>query len=143
MGAEPLSFSAIRRTQLAQFISYREAITKLAAVHSDSLADVAIAIKMHEIHRNGTAFLSGPERDIRRFDEGEKLECLLKKTMLSSIIEPIKWLREYIDPNLVGWMRDELITALNEKSLLCPSSLKTPSESSEYTVSNVQQQPHD
>ncbi|MCA7901940.1 hypothetical protein LGM39_21450 [Burkholderia cepacia] len=128
MGAEgPRSFSAIIASKRAEFISYREAITKLAEYTGEPLTDIAACLKQHRIHMNHMAFLSGAEQAVTKSTSSDALEALLDETIRTGAIKaiPCQYEGETAIPDLDGWMRSEFAFELTIADLPCPETLDT------------------
>lgn len=133
MGAEgSRSFSAIREARLAKFISYREAISKIAMDTGDNLVAVAselMAENFGDPSHVRVLTLRGPEQSIVPASSWA-LNALLSQTLMTSSISAAEgWskLDTIGDPDLDGWDRGEFVEALVRLKLPCPSSLREPS----------------
>ncbi|SDC25680.1 hypothetical protein [Paraburkholderia lycopersici] len=129
MGAEgPRSFSEIIAAKRAEFISYREAVTKLAEYCGDSLAAVAEGLKQHDIQMLNGAFLEGSERSVVLVHSCTALNGLLDETIKTGEIpDSVSF---WDEPNATadgdGWIRKRFIELLRAVDLPCPESLETP-----------------
>ncbi|WP_157646745.1 hypothetical protein [Burkholderia ubonensis] len=129
----PHSFSVIVATKRSEFISYREAITKLAEYTCDSWAAVAVVLKLHRFYtKDYAAELSGPARAVEFARRSNDLRVLLEETAASGeirtamIYPDVPGDTEKGDPDLCGWIRDDFITDLRESGLPCPETLGIP-----------------
>lgn len=121
---ERFSFSSIAAAKRAEFISYREAMTKLRESTGDALKHVAAGLKSHGIHEKHMAYLAGPEQAVRRITGSDDLTALLDETIENGGIIPA-WVGpdDQVDPERSGWMRREFVAALRSASLPCPDTL--------------------
>lgn len=97
-----------------QFISYDEAIRKLASVTGSSFSEVAKALKIENSHRSNTVWVSGAERALNIDHNGGYLEKLLDNTIRCGTIFPVE-IDDYgheIMPEDHGWIRQKLIDEL-------------------------------
>lgn len=127
------SFAAIASVMRAEFISYREAVTKLASISGDALADVATVLKLHRIHKNDTAHLRGVERRVHAVDCSDLLEILLNKTIETGQVEPTASGDGDGLSDMCGWMRDRFCVALEAAHLPSLDGLAVPEAKNDVT----------
>lgn len=122
----------------AKFISYREAVEKLAAATGESISDCATALRASKIHFTGGArFKAGIFID-GGFEE-EPLGFLLEQTATTGAI-PLCWdIRQEFGPDNIGWRREALLRNLESTGLPVPESLL--STSPEYAPRPPEAQP--
>lgn len=122
-------FTAISAAKRAEFISYREAMTKLAESTGDQLKEIAVALKLHEIHTKNMAWLKGFEKAVTTITSDEFLSALLDWTIRHNEINvaPIDDQEEDADPDTIGWMRNGFVDSIEiDIGLFSPESLRTP-----------------
>ena len=97
-----------------QFISYDEALRKLAFATGSSFSEVAKALKIEQSHRSNTVWVSGAERALIIDHNGEYLEKLLDNTIECGTILPVvvDAYGNEITPKDHGWIREKLILEL-------------------------------
>jgi hypothetical protein len=133
MGAErPRSFSDVIAAKHAEFISYREAISKLADFTGDSPGHVATALKQEQLHTRHAACLSGAERAVHELKgSSQALSVLFDNTIRTGQIAAVldyPWEGETADPDREGWMRAAFSFDLGAIcELPCPDTLDVPS----------------
>lgn len=122
----------------AKFISYREAVEKLAAATGDSISDCATALRASKIHfTGGVRFKAGVFIDGGL--EEEPLGFLLEQTATTGAI-PLCWgIRQEFGPDNIGWRREALLQNLESVGLPAPGSLL--STSPEYAPRPPEAQP--
>jgi hypothetical protein len=133
MGAEgPRPFSAIIAAKRDGFISYREAISKLAESTGDPLGDVAMVLKQREMHTRNGAYLLGPEHEVQEIQSPDALGALLDQTIRTGGIVAAQCDSgaDVADPDRIGWMRSRFTAELTTSELPCPTTLETPSVAS-------------
>lgn len=127
---ERFTFSAIAAAKRAEFISYRETMTKLAESTGDPLKEIAAALKLHGIHENNMARLNGVERAVATITSSKPLSALLNWTIEHDEMEAVQideW-GQMADPDTIGWMRAGLIDGLDiDIGIFSPETLKVPS----------------
>jgi hypothetical protein len=122
------SFSRLNARRQARFISYREALEKLAADSGDDLAEIAGLLKAYDIHERGTAWLYGPERAVQGDVGSGRIAILLYATIESGIIKGVDegYNGPCGDPDTDGWIREKFVDALVKAELPCPATLLEP-----------------
>jgi hypothetical protein len=63
----------------------------LMELTGDSLADIAVALKQHRIHKSHVAYISGPEQAVTKAENPDALEVLLDETIRSGRIVPVHY----------------------------------------------------
>lgn len=126
----PKSFAAIAASKRATFISYREAVEKLAAATGDTLNEIAAGLLAADIHQQHAAFLGGIEMSVRQHEFGHCIELgtLLEETVRTGKI-CVAWYDSRdseCNPDCEGWMREPFVAALREAGMPCPDSLLAP-----------------
>lgn len=128
MGADsPSSLAAIIASRRAAFLSYREAMNKLAAHTGDPLRAIAEALKIFSLHENHLACLTDVERRVERLDDPAGMTQLLDWTIetgeLPTRLET--WDLQEVTPDTFGWMRANFVTLLRaHHPSACPDSLE-------------------
>jgi hypothetical protein len=119
------SFAEIAAAKRVTFISYREAIEKLAAATGDTLNEVAAGLKAADIHKHNAAALVGAEEAVRRYTGDAPITVLLDNTITHGTIAEAWYDMDGADarPDIFGWMREPFIASLREAGLPCPDSL--------------------
>jgi hypothetical protein len=126
------SFAGAVDEERAEFLSYREAMNKLATFSGESVGKIAQALKQAEFHGIGAALLVGVEQSFRATRDGLTVAALLDQTILDGQIPTASvssWLGNGIvsaDVDKDGWLRTAFITRLRAKGLPCPESLTDP-----------------
>ena len=97
-----------------QFISYDEAIRKLASVTGSSFCEIAKALKIESLHFYNAVWVSGAERALNIDHNGGYLEKLLDNTIRCGTIFPVEIDDDghEIMPEDHGWLRKKLIDEL-------------------------------
>ena len=97
-----------------QFISYDEAIRKLASVTGSSFCEIAKALKIERLHFYNAVWVSGSERALMVDKDGEWLSRLLDNSIERNTISnaPMDAYGNEITPFDHGWLRKKLIDEL-------------------------------
>ncbi|WP_322073546.1 hypothetical protein [Burkholderia cepacia] len=152
----PRSFSAHKAAERAKFISYREALTRLAEFTGEPLHVIADYLRSRKVAFDIVACLAPSSQVIN--GNSNLIQLLLNDTVRSCEIKnrvkvpkipkslattgltvakesdgrPVvrmageKFSDSYIDPDLVGWWRGGFIYVLQQADLPCPKSLWPP-----------------
>ncbi|WP_321929978.1 hypothetical protein [Paraburkholderia guartelaensis] len=124
------AFTRIAAARRATFISYREAIEKLAAFTGDTLNEVAANLKAEGLYAHSSAQLVGIERSVRYSSSSLDIVTLLDVTIRDGAIRQA-WPEGVLsdvpsDPDEDGWIRKTFIEALRAANLPCPDTLGEP-----------------
>lgn len=122
-------FSALNAEQSTLFISFKEAMMKLAEDSEDSFSDIAKTLLRIGAAEN-TFFWDATSEEFEEFDGFYIYELLLGSIRKNTVEITISHAGESMDPDYVGWMREEFILLLkkNIRGYMPPASLNNPTE---------------
>jgi hypothetical protein len=124
---KPLSFAAAATARLARFISFREALTKLAERTGDSYSEIAAELKAAGFDARDTIYPSGDKLALSNSSRDfHSIAELLDLTIRTGAFEPDWSKSKAHNPGRSGWLRERFIEALRERRLPCPDSLSEP-----------------